>query len=167
MLKFRHQNKGFTLMEVIVAVGVIITALVTIIGLISFSISGIRLNKSKTIAFGLAQEGLEVVKNIRDNNWLNNKRTAANWRDDLGAGDARVQYNSKALMSFAAVPLRLSAEGLYQYDEGSNTMFYRKISITYLNDDQIKVTVQIDWNESGRNHNLTADTLLYNYLKED
>jgi len=167
MSKSKYQNQGFTLMEVIVAVGIIITALVTVVGVISFSISSIRLNKSKTIAFGLAQEGLEIVRNIRDNNWLDNKRTIANWREGLGAGDARAQYDLGALMSFASVPLRLNEQGFYQYNSGSNTIFYRKINIEYLSDNQIKVTARIDWNESGRNHNLIVDTLLYNYLKED
>ncbi|MFH1129221.1 MAG: prepilin-type N-terminal cleavage/methylation domain-containing protein [Patescibacteria group bacterium] len=166
MPKSKYQNKGFTLMEVIVSVGIITTVLVTVIGLITFSISGIRLNKSKTIAFGLAQEGLELVKNIRDNNWLSGKRTIANWRDGLEEGDHLVQYNLGTLMSFSSVPLKIDTNGFYQHDGGSDTIFYRKINIQYVDDDQIKITVQITWQESGRNQILSSEVRFYNWLKE-
>lgn len=60
----RTTKKGFTLMEVIIAVAVITTALVASISLISFTVSGATLNRSKVIAAGLTQEGLEIVRNI-------------------------------------------------------------------------------------------------------
>jgi len=155
-------------MEVIVSVGIIMVVLVTVIGLITFSISGIRLNKSKTIAFGLAQEGLEIVKNICDNNWLSGKRSVSNWRDGLEEGDHLVQYDSGILMPFSSVPLKLDANGFYQYDSASGieTIFYRKINIQYIDDDQIKVTVQITWRELGKNQSLSSEVRFYNWLKE-
>jgi len=166
MSKSKYQNQGFTLMEVIVSIGIIMTVLVTIIGLITFSISGIRLNKSKTIAFGLAQEGLEIVKNIRDNNWLSGKRSVDHWRDGLGVGDWQVQYNAESLINNNSLPLKLDTNGFYQYDSGSETIFYRKINIQYIDDDQIKVIVQITWRESGRDQFLSSEVRFYNWLKE-
>ena len=159
-------KKGFTLMEVIVAVGIVTSVLVFTIALINFSVSGIRLNKSKIIAFGLAQEGEEIVRNIRDNNWLNHKRAVSNWRDGLADGDYIGRYDSQALSGFSSVPLKLDSNGFYQYNNGTNTIFYRKITLARVDDNQMKATVQITWQEKGANQSLNVESRLYNWLKD-
>ena len=159
-------KRAFTLMEVLISVAVIITALVGVLSLITIGVSSIRINRSKIIAANLAEEGLEIVKNIRDNNWLNYKRKASDWRDGLAAGNYRVQYNTENLLAYGAVPLKLDSNGFYQYSTGTNTPFYRKISIEHIGDYQIKTNVEITWQESGRNNKITAEARFYNWLKE-
>ena len=80
-------------MELIVVIAIILTSLVGLISLLSYSINGISPGKNKIIAINLAQEGLEVVRNIRDNNWLEGKRSSINWNDGLGSGNYRVEYD--------------------------------------------------------------------------
>jgi len=159
-------RQGFTLMEVIISLAIIIVALISVISLISFSISGIVENKSKITAFGLAQEGLEIVRNIRDNNWLNHKRTISDWRDGLESGTYRVQYNSVSLLSFNSTPLKIDNNGFYGYS-GTPTNFYRKITISDIDNNQFKVVVEVSWNERGRNLAMTAESRIYNWLKEE
>jgi uncharacterized protein (TIGR02598 family) len=171
MKKIQNLKSGFTLMEVIVSIAIITTALIAAIGLISFSITSIRINKSKIIAAGLVQEGLEIVKNIRDNNWLHNcpacdRRTTATWRIGLDVGDWRVQYNLENLLFFDSVPLKIDSSGFYQYNNGSNTSFYRRVNIQYVSDDQIKVTAEVTWVERGSTQSVIAETRYYNWLKE-
>jgi len=158
-------KKGFTLMEVIIAIAIILTALVTLTTLISSSVAGIRPGKSKIIATNLAQEGLELVRSIRDNNWLAFKR-GDDWDDGLGAGDYRAQYDSNSLLSFASVPLKIDSNGFYQYDTGSNTVFYRKITITQTESSWIGVVSEVTWQEKGRSYNISARTNLYNWLEQ-
>lgn len=165
-MKHKTYNRGFTLMEVIIAIGVVTTALAVSIALISFSISGIRIGKSKIIAAGLTQEGIEIVRNIRDSNWLSYKRSPGNWRDDLGVGDYRVQYDKLTLLSFSNTPLKIDTSGVYQYDNGSNTPFYRKITIEHIGNNQIKVLAEITWKEKGRSYSIKAEDRLYNWLEE-
>lgn len=153
-------------MEVIVALGIIIAALVGVMALVTFSVSSIRVNKSRIIADSIAQEGLEIVRNIRDNNWLNYKRSVSNWRDGLGEGDYRVQFDTENLLVFSLMPLQINSSGRYQYGSGSETPFYRKISIEHIGDNQIKVVSQIDWQEDGKGHIVKAETRFYNWLEE-
>jgi len=159
-------KQAFTLIEVLISVAVVIAALIGVLSLATLGISSIRVNKSKIIAANLAEEGLELVKNIRDNNWLNYKRSASNWRDGLGQGDYRVQYNTESLLVYGAVPLKLDSNGFYQYDSGNNTPFYRKITIQYIGDYALKAIVQITWQESGKSKTITAEARYYNWLKE-
>lgn len=153
-------------MEIIISIGVILTALVASVALISSSISSTRLSRSRITAQGLAQEGLEIVRNIRDNNWLIFKRKVTDWRDGLQAGDWRVQYSVNNLLSFASLPLKTNTSGFYQYDIGTDTLFYRKITLEYIGDNQIKATSEITWQEYGRNNSLKVETRLYNWLEE-
>jgi prepilin-type N-terminal cleavage/methylation domain-containing protein len=160
-------KKAFTLIEVIVSVAIITTAFIALITLISFSISSFAISKTKITAFGLAQEGLEIVRSIRDNNWLNYKRTAVDWRDGIVTGDHLVQYNVNALLEFNNIPLKIDNTGFYQYDNGTNTSFYRKITISDIDENQFRVVVSIEWSEKGKNYSMSAESRLYNWLKEE
>jgi len=165
-MKIQNPNKGFSLIEVLISLTVIVTALVGVISLATASISSIRINKSKIIAANLAEEGLELIKNIRDNNWLNYKRQAGTWLDGLASDDYRVQYDKENLLVFDNAPLKIDNNGFYQYDTGIDTRFYRKVIIQKISDDQIKVVIEITWQESGRSNLITAEVRLYNWLKE-
>jgi len=71
-------------MEMIVAIGVITTGLVTILALAASSLSGAKESEARTVALSLAREGIEVVRNIRDGNWLGGE--GVNWDDGLHDG---------------------------------------------------------------------------------
>lgn len=161
------KEKGFSLMEVIVAVAIITTALIAVISLVNFSVSGIRGGGSTIIAVSLAQEGLEIVRNIRDNNWLIYKRAPDNWRDDLGDNDWRVQYDQLGLLFFSNIPLKIDSNGFYQYNNGDDTLFYRTITIEHIpgDDTQIKVISEVTWQEKKRSRSLRAEERLYNWLE--
>ena len=78
--------KGFTLIETIVAVGIIVIGLVSALTLITTSLFYVSNIGDRLIAANLAAEGLEVVRNIRDNNWLQ----SLSWNNGLANGDYKV-----------------------------------------------------------------------------
>ena len=64
------KQQGQTLIETIVAAFVLTMGIGAALGLANYSL-GVSTNiRQQTIAIGLAREGIEVVKNIRDTNWL-------------------------------------------------------------------------------------------------
>ncbi len=63
------QKKGFTLVEVLIVIFVISTALILIIRGISETHRYISETAQKTIAINLAKEGIEAVYNLRNSNW--------------------------------------------------------------------------------------------------
>lgn len=63
-------RKGTTLLELVVALGIIITGLLTVVGLIARSIDVGTKSRNEIVALGLAQEGIEAVRAIRDSNSL-------------------------------------------------------------------------------------------------
>jgi len=159
VFKIKSKNKGFSLIGIIVSIFIISVGLVGILGLANTSLKGAGLSKARLIASGLAQEGVEVVKNIRKSNleW-------DDWYNSVVNGDYRIQYNSAALMSFSETPLNLdTTSGLYQYDSGGNTTFYRKITLTKISDHEVKVVVEIKWLLKGGQHVLIVEDRLWNW----
>jgi len=63
-------KKGFSIAEVIISLFVITVGLVTVLGLIASSIRESAAGRNRIIGAQLAQEGFELVRNIRDNNVL-------------------------------------------------------------------------------------------------
>src|SRR3989344_8540644 len=103
-------NDGFTLIETIVAVGIIVIGLVSALTLITNSFFYVSNIGDRLVAANLAAEGLEVARNIRDNNWLAN----LSWNNGLADGDYQNSYNSTALLPYNGNPLLFdSGGGLY------------------------------------------------------
>lgn len=61
---------GFSLLEAIVAIGVLLFGVVTLISLNTTSLIGEQVITAELQASNLAREGLEVVRAQRDSNWL-------------------------------------------------------------------------------------------------
>ena len=113
----------------------------------------------RLIASGLAQEGIEVIRDMRRTNLEWN-----NWYSSISDGIYRVQYDSDDLMAFSETPLKFNeTSGLYQYSSGENTPFYRKITLDKISADQVKVVVEIKWHSKGNWHSLTVEDRLWNW----
>ena len=104
-----HCTHGFSLLEAIVAVGVLLFGVVTLISLNTTSLIGETVVKSELQASNLAREALEVVRSQRDSNWLVMDSSSASgvvWNSGLvGAGNdttavVSVDPTSPALLDF-------------------------------------------------------------------
>lgn len=70
-------NKGFTLLEVIIAIFLITVGITAVLLLITKTLGAMSLSFSQLKAAYLAQEGIEVIRNIRDTNWVEGNE----WKD--------------------------------------------------------------------------------------
>jgi prepilin-type N-terminal cleavage/methylation domain-containing protein len=87
-------SRGFTLVELIISIFVLTVALIGVYS--AFIILTILVSSANDRLTGayLAQEGIEIVMNIRDNNWIKDPITPNDWRcglidistEGLGAG---------------------------------------------------------------------------------
>ncbi|OGL66626.1 hypothetical protein A3B21_02980 [Candidatus Uhrbacteria bacterium RIFCSPLOWO2_01_FULL_47_24] len=94
-------KRGFGLLETIIALGVIITGLVSVISLSIANLTNERDTAMRYQAVNLAREGIELVRNIRDSNWLAGTDT---WQGiPPGGGDFTIQFNPET-QKFAFAP---------------------------------------------------------------
>lgn len=148
-------QKGFTLLEVTIAILIISLSLLSVYGFFSYITFQTNLASSKLTAFYLSQEGLEIVRNIRDGNLLNN----VSWSANLAPGQYEAGYSgylgdALTLIQGNLKYLKKEDNGFYNYNSGSETKFTRKISITMETDSKdlpcIKVVSRVDWNEKSK-----------------
>jgi hypothetical protein len=71
MFKFnKNQQRGQSLMETIVAIFVLTTAIAAGLGVGIFAFSAATTSQNEVVGANLAREGIEVVRMMRDSNWL-------------------------------------------------------------------------------------------------
>ena len=119
----------------------------------------------------LTQEGMEVIKNIRDNNILSGKQWSeglavciAGCQLDYKTGTA-FQTNVNNLRSYQNTFLNKNTDGLYSYDNGSATLFKRRIITTKFppNNDSLRIEVVVTWDYRGRTFSSSTIGYIYNY----
>jgi type II secretory pathway pseudopilin PulG len=167
-LKKFFNNSGISILEVVVAILIITIGLVGVMSLVIQNIQAQYINKNILIASGLAQEGLELVRNIRDLNWL----TPGNaWDQSIVAdGTYTIDYHGRGsieqtanFVSDALARLYIDSDNLYTHTmTGAPTNFYRLITVSN-NTNYLDVKCTIRWQEGSQYHDYTAETYLYNW----
>ncbi len=129
------------LVESIIAVSIIVTGLLGVLRVLSYSLALNRDVGEKIIATYIAAEGVEAVKNIIDANYVN----SSSWNNGLNDGDYEVSYDSGSLTPYSDNYLRIQ-NGIYSYaQEGEQTLFKRKIHIDNISPNEIRVVSTAAW----------------------
>jgi hypothetical protein len=156
------KQNGFILAEGVIASSIIATAIVGLLALLAASLRQAQFSKSQFIASQLALEGIEIVRAIRDDNWINGRP----WNAGLAAGDYQAQYDSTALDPFSGNPLRLDpVSRRYQYVAGTNTEFTRRIIISNVGADEIRVISRVSWTVRSIPFAIDVEEHLFNWLQ--
>ena len=151
-------KKGFSFLETVIAIGILMISSLAVYGATVRILNNVNEEKTRFTAAYLAQEGIEVVRNMRDTNWINEALT---WNTGLDAGDYRVQYNSSSLLADGDVVLKLDSNHFYNYDSGTDTTFKRKTTLSHPDTDIIKVITEVSW--PGQSSPIKAEEFLYNW----
>lgn len=176
--KTKSSEAGYMLTEGIIASAIIATAVVGILALLASSLRIAQFSKSQLIASMLAQEGIEVVRAIRDANWIQ----GALFGCHLGSGDYQVEYNTAFAEPgvcapppfFTGSPIKFdSATGRYQYAVGVNTEFTRRIIIVNLDSslnpgpdtDEIRVISRVSWTARSIPFAIDVEEHLFNWFQ--
>ena len=92
MRKLVFTQKGVGLVEAVVAIGILITGIISVVSLSQSNIASSQGVAARLTAINLAREGVEAVRSMRDGNWLKG-RTNVTGEDNAwdsgfsGAGD--------------------------------------------------------------------------------
>lgn len=175
MAKTKYRE-GFGLAEVMLASGVLILVVASVVALSRFVIRGYALTASRTQALYLAQEGMERVRNIRDTYWIDGC-PETNF-SDLVNGSYTTRWNPTPQVSGCG-----SLAARWELVAGPETIppgqvgpleFTRTLTISNapdlgtqgLTDNTKLVTVTVSWTEGGRVWSVTAETYLSNWKLE-
>jgi prepilin-type N-terminal cleavage/methylation domain-containing protein len=176
-MDFIKNKKGFTLLEIMAVLSVISIGMLGILSLVIQNTQAQNINQSYLVASMLAQEGLELVRNIRDENWLQER----DWKFGEGAGSPTdivqdgvyvIDYlpsgildsglNEVGTTTDARARLYLNSEYYDHVVSLNTTPFSRLIKVTD-HGGYIDIDALVQWKERGRNHEYKASTILYNW----
>jgi|SRR3989344_8283722 len=153
-------SKGFTLIEALVALVVLTIALGPALILSSNISSLASVIQNNLIASNLSQEGVEVVRALRDANWHN----GLPFDNGLSAGTYRVEWNSNTLVVLGSNPPLKINNGLYNYSLGADTRFKRTITITLISSEELRIISDVTWTEKGeRIRNIKTESHLFDW----
>lgn len=187
MIKMRKQQSGQSLLEMIFAIGILIIVVAAVLGLTIANITGQKESEFQIIANNLAREGIEVVRNIRDANWL----AGIDW--DAGLIDpafnkAIAEFDSSTnswqlTFDYADDDSLYTANGVYSHvSSGQLSIFHRFLTfkdicqasngVETIETPQVpscgsnqkiglKVTAEVNWIERNRSHKVTLENLIY------
>ena len=157
------QSKAFTLIEILLAVTILSIGIMASYAAITKVVSWIYLNSFHFVASRLAQEGLELVSNKRDTNWL--KQIA--WDDGLTDCNSGCEIDYDDLyfsFPYADKYLKIDSNGFYNYENGNDSRFKRKIIITGVSSDELEIKVEVMWSRlSSSVETLEVEEHLYNW----
>lgn len=193
LTSFRAGEAGFGLLEAMVSMFIMITVITGAMYLVSGGILNIGVAEDRLIAINLAQEGLEVVHNVRDTNWLagrgwNRWRNASS--DHLSPPDSSgatscatcyVLWNSQSLTTSTTIRDVRWNSSTNHYEGGGTANDFRRIITIASNPDgiagtpDVSIKATVGWGgtgscteggiNSGRKYCVTLEERLYNWLQ--
>lgn len=170
----KKRNEGFTILETMVAVFILV---LSITGPMVFAQTGLRsafLARDQITAFYLAQDIIETIKNIRDENGLN----SVNWLTNIDAcdtGDTCVIHIDTVIADPVAQvctggvcpPLEIDANKRYSYDGNEPSRFTRTTYIRETtNEVEAQIVVIVEWQSNvrvGRSRIMVQENI-YNWI---
>lgn len=153
------RSKGFSIGEILLSLFILSFVLVLMTNLLVKSILHSTDSRDRIVASQLAQEGVELVRNVRDNNWANGDGMCSagfpnndNNKCVIDRDDAGSVCNNTPPVDF--YDLKIDSESFFSHNNGTATKFKRKIEIDYngascnaAGTTQVTITSMVVWGE--------------------
>jgi type II secretory pathway pseudopilin PulG len=169
-------KRAFTLVEALVALSILIVGIISGFILVTKALYDVTIIQDRLTASFLAQEGLELVRQIRDTNYF--KTLGGNpttWDNNLANGNYIISARTNP------PPIKVELQPLtgtqylyyhpdtrlYNYESfgGQLTSFQRTINIYHVSSDEIRVQAIMSWKTRNISFGFTSEDHLFNWLK--
>lgn len=150
------KTKAFTLIEVVLSVTLVSLVMTAVAGLVILTLNASQRNVQTAQALAFAQEGLEVVRYMRDSNWLQNYTwDEGEWGADLD-GTLYLKEDESCPPCWA-----LSSE-VEELETENGTVFERELEISE-EEEGLEVLCRVSWNFRGVPRSVELSTFLTNW----
>lgn len=183
----QKESRGFTIVETLVAITILTVSIVGPMYAIRGALVTSYTARDKLIATSLAQESIELIRHIRDNNYLYTLEHPSSpkvWTENLDNLDC---YSASVTNTHFCVtdstentvvnqiqdcnepcgPLYISATNLYTQANASGaklTTFYRTVQLYEPRPDEVRMAVKVTWKTNNVEYSITVTDVIYNWL---
>lgn len=141
--KFNKPDKGFTLIETLIALLIFSLSVVAVMIVMGNGVSSTIYAKQKMTAELLAQEGIEYVRNERDTSVL------------FSTGGAQEGWDN-FINSFT---------GNYPITDPNLTGYTRQVTLTSVGRDQVRISSTVTWSQAGLQKSVQFSEDLYKWIE--
>ncbi|MBX4198988.1 prepilin-type N-terminal cleavage/methylation domain-containing protein [Candidatus Parcubacteria bacterium] len=164
MTKARKINRGFTLIETLIAISILVMAVTGAFAAAQNGISSATFSKDQIVAFYLAEEGIEEIRNLRDQNGL----AGVGWLAGIASSGSDPCYFGSVCMVDAVSSTDVISKcgleagscpvlkqdpdtGFFGYDsDWDNSPFRREVQIAEVtpgNTHEVTIIVTVTWSK--------------------
>ena len=163
-------KKGFTLIETLVAITILLISLAGPLTLAAQALKSAYYARDGITAFYLAQEGLEYVRAIRDQNYLASPQQP--WLtgiDDCVGVSCQVDFlnfSHSVCPGNACSALLVDSNGFFNAQNGASSNFTRSLTLSPVagTSDEVTAGVTVSWVSAGISRSFTLSEDLFNWL---
>jgi len=171
--------RAFTLIETFVAISVLLITLVGPLTLAEQALKSAYYSRDEITAYYLAQEGIELVRAVRDYNYLNGYSwltsldectDATPCEEDFTSSLPGIQQCQNGICGSRTLgPLTIDSLGLYDYNQGGASPFTRTLTIGSVapngnGGDEVIATVNVTWVSVGISQHINLSEHFFNWL---
>lgn len=168
----KKDDSGFTLIETLVAVAILATAISAPMIIAQTGVRTARQARDGITVQFLAMEALELLHNKRDENVIDGVSWDTGLRVDTGP--FRIDTIAELQSGNGIESCAGSCEddylyfdedsSIYSYDtDGEETIFVRTVEVERIQTDEVEVTVTISWERTGRSYTYEATKHLFDH----
>jgi prepilin-type N-terminal cleavage/methylation domain-containing protein len=155
--------QGFSLVELMVAISMIAIVFTSLISLVNTVLANLSYSHNYLVASYLAQEGIELITQKRNENFKNGLAFDAG----IIANCLEIDYKS-VLRSCSGESnnfLKYSENNGFQYNGGNDTVFKRTIKTGKVNANEIRVQSIVKWKTRNQDFEIVVEDHLYNWFE--
>ena len=174
--------RGFTLIETLVSLAIFSASIVALISVTASGVANTNFAKNKLTASYLAQEGVEMVRNIRDSNSLLGGNgipwvpfTTSVFSSCTPPNGCKIEPSANPLVATICqvtngygCQLNYNSSGFYTYTTGSTASpFSRLITVQDALDgnNEVKVISTVSWNQGSSPKSVTYSENLFDWIQ--
>lgn len=169
-----NKNKGFTLIELLVSFAILTTGLAAALSLVAQSLKSSGYIKNQTIASYLAVEGIELVKNKRNQNFLETQTWLSGLDNCIAPDYCTIDPITFSILKCPIVGGSSRCDvlkydttlNLFNYTAGVRTIFTRKISISDIGSGNYEkeIVSEVGWNDRFGSHSQVLKTHIFDWF---
>ncbi len=155
--------KGFTLVELMVAISMIAIVFTSLMSLVNTVLANLSYSHNYLVASYLAQEGIELITQKRNENF----KKIIPFDRGIIFNCLEIDYNGtfRSCSGESNNFLKYAEDSGFQYADGNNTVFKRTIKTSKVSDIEIKVQSIVKWKTRDQDFNIVVEDHLYNWFE--